>query len=200
MDIHSHTLRTPVLCALILCFFCAESCGIARYTYGRACGEAIGIDRLKTETITEIFVPQTGRLFDVDLALNILHPSICDLQIYLISPSGTIACLNSYDIYEFVAFEANYDWTVFDDDTASSITRANAPFRGVFKPKITPLSVFDEEDPYGIWMVKIIDSVYGDTGTLAGARLDLFINPEPATIFLLVSGAGFIITKRRCWW
>ncbi len=197
MDKHSPLQRTVSLCALLLCTCLGTARGSAQYSYGRTPAAAIGLDIFKTTTVSEIFVATSGRLLDVDLALNISHPSVSDLGIYLISPAGTIACLNLYDVYDFVAFQQDYNWTIFNDSSRLSISEAAAPFVGAFRPKITPLSVFNDENPYGVWTVKIVDAVYGDTGTLTGVRLDLLINPEPSTAVLLISSLLFALAVNQ---
>lgn len=203
MDNHSELRPTVLLYALILsCSLCSDCRAAAKYTYGRAGNAVIGSEHKVTETNLGVFVPRAGRLLDVDLAINISHPSVCDLQIYLISPAGTTVDLNYYDVYDFKADQQDYKWTIFDDDAAIPIQKGIAPFEGVFRPKLTPLSIFNQENPYGLWQVKVVDSVFADSGIFRGARLDLFINPEPDTIGILLAGALFVFsrTAKRLFW
>lgn len=136
-----------------------------------------------------IFVPIEGLVLDVDLALNLTHSSACDLQIYLQSPAGTRVCLNWYDIDDFIPFEQDFLWTIFDDEAQTAIEDGRGPFTGRFRPKSSgSLSVFDGENTYGLWRIQIYDAVYADSGMLHNARLDFVVNPEPSTIVFMLIG------------
>jgi len=193
MDYHRKTLRAYFIFTAILGLFPASTVfATAQYSYGRTFNYNIGSTTEKIWTVGEIFVPKSGKLLDVDIAINITHTSICDLQIFLTSPGGTTAILNKYDVYDFKTSQQDYNWTVFDDQAGTSIRDAKAPFTGLCRPKNDgTLSIFNGQNPYGIWQVKIYDWVYGDVGVFVDGRLDLLINPEPSTIALLIGCIAF---------
>jgi len=130
---------------------------------------------------------------DLDVAITLTHTNVFDLQIFLQNPAGTSLCLNMYDFDEFFV-GANYEQTIFDDEAAVPIEHAQAPFTGRFRPRTpTLLQVFDGQDSFGSWRLRIYDAWYADTGTLDTFELIITTPaPEPATAILLILGAGLI--------
>ena len=218
MDIHSKTLRggvirTVTVCAIVLIF---QLSATADYiSYGRTLDLPIGIEDEKVWTIAEIFIPSTGILTDIDIAIDIAHPNVCDLEIYIVSPDETTICLNHYDVYDFVASMQDYRMTIFDDDAKINIKDAESGFAGIFSPKDGPeLSKFNGQQIFGLWQVRIYDNVYGDTGTLKNIRLDLefaptppaaagpmtlTVIPEPNSILLTALATMLIRIKHKSW-
>ena len=133
---------------------------------------------------------------DIDIEINITHTNVFDLQLFLQNPSGTSVLLNFYNINEF--FEgADYIQTIFDDEADIAIEQGLSPFTGRFRPKFPELlSVFDGQDVFGEWRLRIYDAYYADIGTLENAQL-LITAPEPATLFILCFGVTILITIRR---
>jgi subtilisin-like proprotein convertase family protein len=133
---------------------------------------------------------------DIDIEINITHTSAFDLQLFLQNPAGTSVLLNIYTSNEF--FEgADYIGTIFDDEADLSIEEAHSPFTGRFRPKSPGLlSIFDGQDPYGIWRLSIYDAYYANIGTLDNAQL-LISTPEPGTSLLLCFGIGILLKNRR---
>lgn len=133
---------------------------------------------------------------DIDIEINITHTSAFDLQLFLQNPAGTSVLLNFYNFNEF--FEgSDYIRTIFDDEAELSIEQAQSPFTGRFRPKAPELlSVFDGQDAFGRWHLRIYDAYYADIGTLENAQL-LITTPEPATTVLLCFGITILITIRR---
>jgi hypothetical protein len=142
-----------------------------------------------------IDIPDHFLIYDLDVAINVTHSHVFDLQLYLKSPTGTRLCLNMYDLNEFFDGE-NYTQTIFDDEAQLSIEQGQPPFTGRFRPESgTLLSVLDGQDTYGLWRLQIYDAWYYDIGTLE--RFELIIDiPEPATAFLLILGAVLIALFR----
>ncbi len=96
--------------------------------------------------------------------VGIDHTSVAQLQITLISPSGTSVplTLNSG------GFGTNLCNTVFADSattTFSSTTASQNPYTGTFRP-ISPLSTFAGETANGTWQLKVVDGYPGDTGNV----------------------------------
>jgi subtilisin-like proprotein convertase family protein len=194
MDEHSRKYLWMVGAAV--CIFQCSAFGTAYYSFGRNINLSFGAENTKTMLKTEIFVPITGKVLDLNLALNIEHTSICDLQIYVKSPSGTVALINSYDIYTLVPDRKDFLWTIFDAESPISIDAGSSPFSGRFRPNgPDSLTAFYGQQSYGKWEVWVYDGVYYNTGTFKGARLDFFINPEPVSILIMLIGGMAIRLK-----
>ncbi|MHC4123734.1 MAG: proprotein convertase P-domain-containing protein [Planctomycetota bacterium] len=147
-----------------------------------------------------IHVPRHHTITDLDVKITITHSSVFDLQIYIVSPDNVSLCLNMYDFKDYFSGQ-NYTNTIFDDQAETSISQAAAPFTGRFKPAgDDPLSIFDGQDAFGFWRLRVYDAFASDIGRLDNVELRIN-NPEPATIGLLATGAFLIMLqkpKRRC--
>lgn len=203
MDYHSRKLRFWAAVGAVVCIFQYSVLAEGYYSFGRTINKSFGDPNEKTLLTEDIFVPIHGTVLNVDLALNIEHTSICDLQIYLQSPAGTRVCINSYDVSGVNKFEpnrANFYWTIFDAESPFSINSGKPPFTGLYRPNgPDSLTVFYNQQSFGTWQVSVYDKVYGDTGTFKGVRLDFHVNPEPSIILLFgVSAAiGISLGKSR---
>ena len=153
-----------------------------------------GPGSLMTEAVIEI--PDHFIISDLNVGINLTHTNVFDLQIFLQNPTGTRICLNMYDLDEFF-IEPNYTNTIFDDEAEVPIEQAEPPFTGRFKPKSgSLLEVFNGQDAYGFWCLRIYDAFYYDTGTLDSFELIITI-PEPATAIILTLGVGLMRLHRR---
>ncbi|MHC5598995.1 MAG: proprotein convertase P-domain-containing protein [Nostoc sp.] len=103
----------------------------------------------------------TTSIVDVNVTLNISHSWDSDLDVYLISPTGTRVELFT-DVGDS---EDNFTNTTLDDEAATSITLGTAPFTGSFKPERL-LSAFDNQNPNGTWKLEVTDDESIATGTL----------------------------------
>jgi subtilisin-like proprotein convertase family protein len=191
MDYHSRKLRFWAAVGAVVCIFQYSALAEGYYSFGRSVNKSFGEDYEKTVLTENIFVPITGKVLNIDLALNIKHTSICDLQIYLKSPTDTEArCINSYDKDTFVPYRANFYWTIFDAESPFSIDSGKPPYTGLYRPNgPDSLTVFYGQQSYGTWEVSVYDWIYADTGTFKGVRLDFHVNPEPSTILLFAFSA-----------
>jgi len=127
---------------------------------------------------------------DIDVGVSLTHTNVFDLQIFLQSPNRTSLCLNMYNPYNEFFTGADYSQTVFDDEALIPIGQAEPPFTGRFRPDAgSLLEIFDGQDAYGPWQLRIYDAYYHDTGTLDSFELAI-TTPEPATVVLLVLGTG----------
>lgn len=110
----------------------------------------------------------SDRIFDVNVQLNITHTWTSDLRITLTAPSGTSVLL--------VAGEGSsgdhFKDTVFDDSGVKTIQGQAAPFTGTFKPEES-LSKFNQQNPNGIWKLRIEDQARQDGGSLNAWKLTL---------------------------
>lgn len=145
-----------------------------------------------------IEVPDHFNVLDIDVAIDVSHTKVFDLQIFLYSPAGTPLCLNMYHFEEFFDGE-NYTDTIFDDEAEIPIEDGTAPFTGRFRPKALSsnnlLQIFDGQDTYGTWRLRIYDFWPADTGTLNSCELIITV-PEPATVIFLTLGQGLAILLR----
>jgi subtilisin-like proprotein convertase family protein len=182
--------------AVAVCILQPSVFGAAYYSFGRNVNLSFGAENTKTMLKTDIFVPVSGKVLDLNLALNIRHTSICDLKIYVKSPSGTLAIINSYNVYTFVPGRTDFRWTIFDAESPISIDAGSSPFTGRFRPNgPDSLTAFYNQQSYGKWEVWVYDGVYYNTGTFKGARLDFFINPEPVSVLMMLIGGMAIRLK-----
>jgi len=119
----------------------------------------------------------SGVITDLDITVNLTHPSDGDLYITLISPAGTPIILSNYlgDTGD------NFTNTTFDDEAATFISEGTAPFTGSFKPYFN-LSQVDGRDPNGTWTLRFDDRFAGNTGTLLSWSLRISHgNVDPVT-------------------
>jgi len=103
---------------------------------------------------------------DVNFDLDLDHGWVGDLQVVITSPSGTNATMVNANCVG----EASIDAT-FDDGGAPFMCPGvfGATLTGTIQPEVTPLSVFNGENPNGVWTLTITDtntSSVGDIGTL----------------------------------
>jgi subtilisin-like proprotein convertase family protein len=132
---------------------------------------------LDAATITS-FINVTGNIFniaDLNVRLNITHTRDDDLDVVLISPSGTRVRLFS----DVGGAGANFNNTTLDDEAPTSINAGTAPFFGRFQPQ-EPLSILDGEDPNGLWRLEITDDTGANTGRINSWTLSFTFN-EPVT-------------------
>jgi subtilisin-like proprotein convertase family protein len=200
MDYHSEKLLFWAAVGAVVCVFQYSALADGFYSFGRTVNKSFGDPNEKNIILSEdIFVPIAGKVLNIDLALNIEHTSICDLQIYLTSPAGTVACINSYDFDKdggrmFEPNRTNFYWTIFDAESPFDIDRGTPPFTGTYRSNgPDSLTVFYNQPSYGLWQVKIKDAVRADTGTFKGVRLDFHINPELPTVPLFVPEPSTIL-------
>ena len=150
-------------------------------------------------TEATIEIPDHFTIHDLDVGITLTHTSVFDLQIFIQSPDGTTLCLNEYSFDEYFEGE-NYTQTVFDDEAELPIEQGQPPFTGRFRPKaIDPLNllgVFDGQDSFGLWRLRIYDAWYADTGTLNHFEL-IITTPEPTTVVLLILGIALIRLQKH---
>ena len=139
-----------------------------------------------------ITVSEHHTIADVDVCISLIHTSDFDLQISLQNPAGRRVYLNYYDVGDFFT-GADYAQTIFDDQAETPIEQASPPFTGRFRPKAGNfLNIFNSEDVYGLWRLKIYDAFAGDSGFLTYAAISI-VTPEPSTIVLLIAGIAILM-------
>ena len=116
-----------------------------------------------------------GKVLNVNVRLDIQHTYDADLDVYLHSPQGT-----RLRLFEDVGSSGdNFYGTLLDDQASLSITQGSAPFTGIFRPQ-DPLSIFNGQNPEGVWMLEVYDDAASDVGTLLGWQVTLTTG-DPAT-------------------
>lgn len=118
-----------------------------------------------TSTIT---VPESGSILDVNVTLHIDHTWDEDLDVFLISPTGT-----RIELFTDVG-GSGYDFrgTTLDDEAADPITSGSAPFTGSYRPEGS-LADLDGETLSGIWTLEITDDHKWDVGALGSWSLEI---------------------------
>ncbi|MCP4378053.1 MAG: hypothetical protein GY794_18000, partial [bacterium] len=128
-------------------------------TYTRT-GGAVNLDDNGTITST-IEITDTFSILDLNIQLDISHSRDSDLDVFLVSASGT-----RIELFTDVGGNGdNFTNTILDDDAADSITSASAPFAGTYRPE-GDLSLLEGELLNGIWTLEITDDRNGKSGTL----------------------------------
>ncbi len=127
----------------------------------------------------------TGSIADVNITLNISHDWDSDLDVFLISPTGTRVELFT----DVGGIDNNFTNTKLDDEAATSITVGTAPFTGTFKPEKL-LSAFDTQNPNGTWKLEVTDDESLITGTLNNWSLQFTTQTVEVGNDLLDGGTG----------
>jgi len=110
----------------------------------------------------------SGTVADVNVTLDITHTYDADLTVTLIGPGGT-----RVQLFSGVGVSGdNFSATTLDDQAATSIDFASAPFSGTYAPS-SPLSVLNGGTPNGTWQLEVTDGFGGDIGTLNSWSLAL---------------------------
>lgn len=154
-----------------------------------AAGAAVGVYSLVptvnvASTNVPLAIPDTGTVFsellvsgfedvlsDLKVQLSIDHTFNGDLNVFLISPSGT-----RIELFTNVgAGSNNFTNTTLDDDALVTIGSGTAPFTGSFQPE-GRLSDLIGEDPNGVWRLEVTDTTLNDIGTLQ--NWSLLLEPE----------------------
>jgi subtilisin-like proprotein convertase family protein len=121
-----------------------------------------------TTVKSELLFQGVREIFDLNVTLDISHLFDADLDVFLVSPSGTRVQLFS----DVGSTRENFTNTTLDDEASSSITSGIAPFSGTFRPEGL-LSTFDGENANGIWILEVTDDAEDDEGVLNSWSLSI---------------------------
>jgi subtilisin-like proprotein convertase family protein len=174
----SKVITAPINCLLTPC------CPLVLNTKATISNTTTGTLAFQTNcatTLNRTFVVagQTGTLFDVNLGLTLTHAQRGDLQVRLISPTGTsvIVVGQSADTWN------NYD-LLLDDQTTNPLdagydqitTAPNYAADRLAQPT-NPMSAFNGENPNGTWTIQICNTNFtvsgGQTLSFNGASLEV---------------------------
>jgi subtilisin-like proprotein convertase family protein len=123
--------------------------------------------------ISPIIITQSFTIKAVEVEINIQHTYDSDLYIHLVAPNGMDILLSNRN----GGAGQNYVNTFFDDDGATSIRLASAPFTGTFQPE-SQLSNLFGMSAQGTWRLYVEDRSLGDVGTLL--NWSLILNQTPS--------------------
>ena len=124
-----------------------------------------------TDTYTSIInVPNDAPITDVNVAISIQHEWNNDLDIFLISPEGTVVELSTDN---GIDNDEDYIDTVFDQEATTLITAGIAPFTGTFIPE-GDLSTIYGEMSGGDWTLSVDDDFgFADGGQILEFTIEL---------------------------
>lgn len=125
-------------------------------------------DNIASGVTSIINITDNKTITDVNVIVNITHPWIGDLTLSLISPNGTSVLL----VASRDDAGDNYTNTVFDTDAITTISSGTAPFTGVFSPQGS-LSDFNNDESYGEWVLKVVDSGPEDLGKIINWDIEI---------------------------
>ncbi|KAF2514547.1 zinc-dependent metalloprotease [Flavobacterium foetidum] len=139
----------------------STDCG--SYSVGNAYSIPFGSSYLdKTVTVPA----STGTVSDVNVLVNVTHAKLSDLEMQLVSPSGTVVRL----------FNRSCDGTnstlslQFDDEGAP--LSCSATTNQIVIP-VDALSAFNGENQQGNWTFRVRDNVTGGFGTINSASINI---------------------------
>lgn len=125
------------------------------------------------EANSGIPVLDSRTIVDINVTVDITHPRVSDLKVFLVGPMGPVQCEMAVLIDGMGGEGANLTATIFDDEASQAIADGTAPFTGSFRP-IESLSVFDGMSTVDeIWTLQIQDKAMGHTGTLNSWTLSI---------------------------
>ena len=114
---------------------------------------------------------------DVNLTLNIQHPTDGDLAVWLISPTGRRA-----ELFSRVGGTGdNFSNTTLDDQSPIAINNFPAPFTGTFRTPNQTLGTFNGEvlGDDGYWMLEV-QNFGGDTGNMLSGTVTVTYSENSA--------------------
>ncbi|NJX16719.1 proprotein convertase P-domain-containing protein [Tamlana crocina] len=134
---------------------------------------------------TVINVSDSFSISDVNVTIDISHTWNDDLDIYLISPSGTNIELST----DNGGSRDDYNNVTFDDNSPNTLPNGNSDLSGFYRPE-EALSALNGEDSNGNWTLRVIDDASGDGGTINSITLNLCQAITPVAGYLGPGGVG----------
>jgi subtilisin-like proprotein convertase family protein/subtilisin family serine protease len=128
-----------------------------------------------TTTTTTTVSGVSGTIQDINVTVNITHTWDEDLDVFLISPTGT-----RVELFTDVGSSGdNFTNTVLDDQAATLISAGAPPFTGTFRPEGS-LAALNGQNANGTWTLELTDDVASDEGVLNSWTLSIAtVTPEP---------------------
>lgn len=107
------------------------------------------------------------------VCINLTHTWDADLSIYIIAPDGTVGMLSVAN----GGSDDNYTNTCFNNSASTPIAQGTAPFAGTFKPQGQMGAVNNGQNGNGAWKLRVVDSYWGDVGTVISFSVTFGNNP-----------------------
>jgi len=124
-----------------------------------------------------------------DICLNIAHPAVQELFIYLQSPDGIIVELTE----GFSCSGSGYTNTCFDSQSNSSITLGSTPYTGTYRPTGYLGRVNNQQNGNGMWTLIVHDYLaFVNAGNLLSWSLT-FGSAAPAAVSFSSSNLPIVI-------
>jgi subtilisin-like proprotein convertase family protein len=120
-----------------------------------------------TVTATVTFIEDLP-VSDINVILDVTHSYLADITIKLTSPEGTSVILVSNSCGDAQNIDATFD----SNATVSYSCGDNPAISGTVKP-LGSLNSFYGESSQGDWVLEIMDSEYGDGGSLNNFEIEL---------------------------
>jgi subtilisin-like proprotein convertase family protein len=120
---------------------------------------ALITNSIVTTDVIPISIGPNKVLTDLDVVLKLNHSFLSDLDVFLISPSGT-----TLELFKNICGSFDNMEVRFDDD--SYPLQCGNPTKGYYRLPINSLSVFNNEPSDGNWTLKVIDMSPGNNGLL----------------------------------
>ncbi|WET00825.1 reprolysin-like metallopeptidase [Flavobacterium sp. YJ01] len=108
----------------------------------------------------------TGTVSDVNVTVNVTHARFSDLEMQIVSPSGTVVSL-----FNKSCASTNSTLTLQFDDSGAALN-CNATTSQIVIPA-SALSAFNGENPQGNWTFGVRDAVTGMLGTINSASINI---------------------------
>jgi len=124
-------------------------------------------------------LPYGALVLDVDAKVRVQHPSVSDLDVILVDPTGGLTSLTARGVGSGADFGAGStgcraDFTIFDDASPVALEGggAGSPFAGRFRP-LQPLAEHYRTFGAGDWRFYFDDVVPGNAGVVQALGLRL---------------------------
>jgi len=124
-------------------------------------------------------LPYGALVLDVDAKVRVQHPSVSDLDLVLVDPTGGLTSLTARGVAQGADFGAGSaacgaDFTIFDDAAPVALEggEGTGPFAGRFRP-LQPMAEHRRSFGAGDWRFYFDDVVPGNTGVVQALGLRL---------------------------
>ncbi len=108
-----------------------------------------------------IDIPDDFVIQDIDVLVEIEHPFVADLDVFLVAPDGS-----RVELFTDVGQNGrNFSRTILDDEAPVAIGEGSAPFAGRYRPEGSLRSLYGRSAK-GTWSLEIYDDSRRDQGTL----------------------------------
>lgn len=142
------------------------------YTASTTCnlysfGSSFSIPSSSTYTTRTITVPSsTSTVSNVSVNINVTHARFSDLEIEMVSPSGTVARL-----FNKGCANTNSTMSLQFDDSGVALDCAKTTTQIVLP--VDSFGAFNGENPQGPWTLRVRDAVSGSFGSINSASINI---------------------------